>query len=276
MKRLTVLLLLSGCASTTTPADLKAARTAYDVTTTSAVIEPLSLVAARDALDKAEASFKRHGDTPETRTLAYVAERKAEIARSTAHTLAAERVVKAENKDIAFVDRDPLRAGARAPVSTTEALVYTAGALHRERAAMESELEHQAEIIDRLHSVARIKERPGGFDAQMPAVRLFEGATTELKEPESPELDAIAFAIVRTAPHSSVVVESHADGLRGGDAADARLAQTRADAVADYLAERGVDRKNIRAVGLAPKHWDPDAAGLHGDERSIEIQVTAR
>ena len=66
------------------PAELNAARTSYGHTTNgpASQLAPEAVLEARGALDRAEASFKANGDTPETRTLAYVAARKAEIERS--------------------------------------------------------------------------------------------------------------------------------------------------------------------------------------------------
>jgi outer membrane protein OmpA-like peptidoglycan-associated protein len=275
MNRVTCLLALlaSGCASGA-PSDLRAARDAYTLTTTSAVIDPLPLVDARTALDRAEKSYKRRGDNEVTRTFAYVAERKAEIAQSAGRIIAEERATKQADKDIAVIDDDPLRTGQRLPATTSEALVYTAGALARDRAVVRSEQREEGEIVDNLHHVGHMRDEPGGFDVMLPAPRLFDGDATVLRGPVS-ELDTIAFAILRAAPHHNVTVESRADTPNGPDAYDRHIAQLRADAVAAYLAERGVDKTRIHAVGLPPQHWDPEAASLHGLERRIEVRVSA-
>jgi outer membrane protein OmpA-like peptidoglycan-associated protein len=209
-----------------------------------------------------------------TLTLAYVVERKAEIAQSTERVLADEWATKNAKAAIATADEDPVRTGERLPENTNEALVYTAGALARQRAVAQRELREESNIIDNLHHVGRLREVPGGFDITLPAPRLFEGNATDLKGPVS-ELDAIAYAIVHAAPNHMVTIESRADAPGDLDAYDAHVAQLRANAVAAYLAAHGVDRKLIRAIGLPPQHWDPEAAALHGLERRIEVRVTS-
>ena len=271
MRAWPLLLGLAGCAHAA-PSDLRAARSAYAVTTTSAVIEPEALVAARTALDRAERSYRRHGDTQGSRTLAYIAERKAEIAQSAQRVAGAGRAIKGTEKAIINPGNDPLRAGRRAPTSTTEALVFTAGALSREHQAAEAELQKEADVVDDLHHVARVKDEPGGFAVRIAAPDLFAGDDTDLVGP-SPNLDAVAFAIVRAASDHVVVVEARADSASRGDACDQAIAQKRAQAVADYLAGRGVARAHVRASGLSPEHWDPHAAGLHGRENRVDVRV---
>jgi outer membrane protein OmpA-like peptidoglycan-associated protein len=265
-------LLLAGCASGP-PSELPVAREAYAITTTSADVDPASLLAARTALDQAERSYKHQGSTPGTRTLSYVAEREVESAQSTARQLSLQRTIKRTEHDIATAGNDALREGVRLPTTTDGALVYAAGALQRSRTEQQTALRAEGEIVDGLHHVGHTKEHPGGFDITIPAPRLFLGDDTLLAEPTSAELDAVAIAIVRTAPRDTVTIESHADTGRG-DAIDRYIAQKRANAVADYLSERGVSRTQIHALGLPPVHWDPDAAALHGLERSIKIRVT--
>lgn len=219
-------------------------------------------------------SYERRGDDDVTRTFAYVAERKAEVAQSAGRLITEERATKKADTDIAVIDDDPVRAGQRLPATTSEALVYTAGALARQRAAIRSELREEGDIVDNLHHIGHMRDEPGGFDVMLPAPRLFDGDATVLRGSVS-ELDTIAFAIVRAAPHHLVTIESRADTPNGSDAYDAHIAQLRSNAVAAYLAEHGVDKTRIRAVGLPPQHWDPEAAGLHGLERRIEVRVSA-
>ena len=271
MKRWLFLLAASAC-SHVAPSELAAARSAYAVTTTSAVIEPSSLVAARTALDTAERSYKRHGNTDGSRTLAYVAERKAEIAQSAGRIVADGRAIKRTETSIIDPTSDPLRTGHETPVTTTEALVYTAGALGRARQAEETELRNDADIVDGLHRVAHVKEEPGGFAVRVPSAKLFTGSETELAGPSS-ELDAVAFAIARTAQDHVVRVESRADSVSGCDVCDRVTAQKRAESVSRYLVEHGVAKSKVQAVGLPPEHWDPGAAGLHGRENRVDIRV---
>lgn len=81
------------------------------------------------------------------------------------------------------------------------------------------------------------------------------GLTSEAKE----MLDGIVGQIMEN-PEAEILVEGHADGtpvLRGGFQSNWDLSQARANSVAKYLKDKGVDAARIQAVGRA--HTDPVA-----------------
>ncbi|AUX23131.1 hypothetical protein SOCEGT47_036500 [Sorangium cellulosum] len=84
---------LSGCASAPPPAELVSARKSYERARTSAAAElaPADLRSARDALERAERALTGALGSIEARDLAYVAERRAQLAESLGKTAAAER-----------------------------------------------------------------------------------------------------------------------------------------------------------------------------------------
>jgi outer membrane PBP1 activator LpoA protein len=77
--------LFAGCA-TATPKELVSARNAYNHASSgiAADIAPAELHVAKTALDEAEKSFKSDPESFKTKDLAYIAQRKAEIAEATA------------------------------------------------------------------------------------------------------------------------------------------------------------------------------------------------
>ncbi|HEY2368717.1 MAG TPA: DUF4398 domain-containing protein [Polyangiaceae bacterium] len=260
------------------PAELSAARDAYGRTTNgpASQLAPQAVLEARGALDRAEASFKTNGDTPETRTLAYVAARKAEIARSAGRIAEHEREIRAAGKDLALAEEQTLDDGRRLPRSTSEALSFTANALQRERVARAQMDRATEETIDELHHVARLKRTPTGFMVTLSAPQMFEGDT--LSDAAASRLDSIAVAIAKSAPGATVTIESHADTDNMGDQWDKGVAQKRADTIAAYLATHGVPRATIKPVGLPPRHVDRNAADyyIRGLDRRIEIIVTPK
>lgn len=260
------------------PAELSAARDAYGRTTNgpASQLAPQAVLEARGALDRAEASFKANGDTPETRTLAYIAARKAEIARSAGRIAQHERDIRAAGKELASVEEQSLEDGRRLPRTTSEALAFTANALQRERAARAEMDRATEETIDELHHVARLKRTPTGFKVTLSAPEMFEGDT--LTDSAASRLDSIAVAIAKSTPGSLVTIESHADTANMGIQWDKAVAQKRADTVAAYLATHGVQRANIKPVGLPPRNVDRNAADyfIRGLDRRIEIIVTAK
>src|SRR5512142_1239716 len=110
-------LVLAGCGGAAIPPpELTAARTAYGQTTNSPASQyaPEQVLAAREALDRAEASWKKHGASEETRTLAYVAHRKAEIARSAGRIGVDQHNIQQAARDLAEVEAELLQRAARA------------------------------------------------------------------------------------------------------------------------------------------------------------------
>jgi outer membrane protein OmpA-like peptidoglycan-associated protein len=82
---------VAGCAAST-PRELLDARYAYQRASSgpAAEVSPDTLAEAREALNDANRSFERERDSERTRTLAYVALRKAQIAESRARAIVAE------------------------------------------------------------------------------------------------------------------------------------------------------------------------------------------
>lgn len=273
-----VVVSLTACgAAQIPPTELSAARDAYGRTTNgpASQLAPEAVLEARGALDRAEASFKKTGDTPETRTLAYVAARKAEIARSAGRIAMHEREIRAAGKDLAFAEEQTLEDGKRLPRSTSEALAFTANALQRERVARAEMDRATEETIDELHHVAHIKRTPTGFMVTLAAPEIFEGDA--LTDAAASRLDSVAVAIAKQ-PGAAVTIESHADTANMGDLWDKGVAQKHADTIAAYLATHGVPRATIKPVGLPPRHVDRNAADyfIRGLDHRIQIIVTPK
>ena len=275
---LVVSLSLTACgAAKIPPPELGAARDAYGRTTNgpASQLAPEAVLEARGALDRAEASFKKNGDTPETRTLAYVAARKAEIARSAGRIAMHERDIRAAGKEIASAEEQALEDGKRLPRTTSEALAFTANALQRERVARAEMDRATEETIDELHHVAHLKRTPTGFMVTLTTPGMFDGDS--LTDAAAARLDSIAVAIAKE-PGAAVRIESHADTENMGDLWDKGVAQKHADKIAAYLATHGVPRDTIKPVGFAPKHVDRNAADyfIRGLDHRIEIIVTPK
>ena len=88
-----LLLSMFECAASVVPQDLLTARSAYDraLHGLTATVDPADLYVAKETLDAAEKSFADHGDTGETRDLAYTADRQVQIAESHTRTVQAAR-----------------------------------------------------------------------------------------------------------------------------------------------------------------------------------------
>jgi len=263
----------TACATSRPPQELIDARSAYTVTATTRADDPALLGATRDALARAERSFAHHGDIEQTRDLAYVAERTAEVAQSAARVATAQRALRRAEEERANVQR--LGEGSRVPRDTIEALIYTTGALARERLATQEAARKAVEPIDDLHRLIPMLQRSlsGGWSVTLTAPNVFDAGAIVIGRP-SPQLDAIAHTIVATNPDAIVTVESHADS-HIGEVHDVFVARMRANAVAAYLSTHGVPHDHLRSVGLGPRHILPGSASydMRGLDRRIKITV---
>jgi outer membrane protein OmpA-like peptidoglycan-associated protein len=87
-------------------------------------------------------------------------------------------------------------------------------------------------------------------------------------------LDTIAESM-RQYPNSLIDIMGHTDST-GSDAYNEDLSKRRADAVADYLAMRGVSRARIATIGYGERYPVADNATEAGRSlnRRVEIKIT--
>jgi outer membrane protein OmpA-like peptidoglycan-associated protein len=158
---------ICGCAATV-PNELEVARRAYTQASSgsAAQLAPAELHKARKALDLAEQSFAKDADSYQTRDLAYVAERKAQMAE-----IYASIGIQQENKarsDTKFqsTQGDILRETtqsldeARTALAISEAVAEQVGLAAAERLAVEQEIRLKSEEVARLEAEQRA--RPAG------------------------------------------------------------------------------------------------------------------
>jgi outer membrane protein OmpA-like peptidoglycan-associated protein len=104
----------------------------------------------------------------------------------------------------------------------------------------------------------------------------FARASADLDGRSRPTLDELA-RIARACPEVLIEIEGHTDA-EGTPERNAGLSKRRAEAVAQYLAEAGVDAERLSAIGygetrpVAPN----DTAGNRARNRRIEFAVRSQ
>jgi outer membrane protein OmpA-like peptidoglycan-associated protein len=164
--------LVCGCAATV-PNELAVARRAYTQASSgsAAQLAPAELYKARQALDLAEQSFAKDADSYQTRDLAYVAERKAQMAEVYA-SIGIQQESKARS-DTKFqtTQGDILRETtqsldeARTALAVSEAVAEQVGLATAERLAVEQEMRLKAEREARLEAAAQRTRAAGDQSA---------------------------------------------------------------------------------------------------------------
>jgi outer membrane protein OmpA-like peptidoglycan-associated protein len=281
---LSFLLLLGtvACGATLPPPELVDARKAYEHAskTLAPQLAPAQLDTAKQALDKAEKSFEDQGVDAPTPDLAYVAQRKAEIAEAVAGKVAAERDAEGADKklrDAQGEGLDKTRAELNKERQNTE---KTKAELEQERKELGVEKVARAEAERRaaaamasLAEVAKVKEEARGMVITLSGAVLFATGKYDLLPIARDKLDEVAKALIDQG-YKSILVEGHTDS-KGKASDNDTLSLKRAESVRTYLVSRGIPNDKIRASGLGSSRSIADNSSPDGraNNRRVEIVV---
>jgi outer membrane protein OmpA-like peptidoglycan-associated protein len=281
-------LLLVACAglfvacATTLPKELGNAREAYRQASAgpAAVVAQAELHVAGQALAKAEQSFADNPDSYMTRDLAYVAQRKAELAEATA-SIVGEQKSQAQSKNDYQATQGRIIAETRKDLNDTTAALtesqhsgeVTAGRLSAEQAARVEAEKRAADAVAALARLAAVKEEPRGMVITLSGSVLFASNQSTLLPEARTRLDQVA-EVLLTTRERSLVVEGHTDS-QGKDAFNMDLSQRRADAVRNYLVQRGYQADLIQAHGIGEGSPVADNGTAEGraNNRRVEIVI---
>jgi outer membrane protein OmpA-like peptidoglycan-associated protein len=266
------------CGATMPPPELVDARKAYDHASHSmaAQLAPAQLDTAKQALDKAEKSFEDEGTDPPTADLAYIAQRKAEIAEAAASRAAAERDAEIADKQFKEAQIDGLDKTKAELSKERQASEKTKAELEAERKQLGAEKVARAEAerkaaaaMASLAEVAKVKEEARGMVITLSGSVLFATGKYELLPIARDKLDEVAKA-VSDQGYKSILVEGHTDAV--GKASDNEtLSLKRAESVRTYLVSRGIPSDKIRATGLGSQR--PIAENTTPDGRANNRRV---
>jgi len=231
------------CGSSAPTRELVDARHAYTVAEVgpAAQLEPDKLLTARQALDRAE---NAHKDDPGSETeahLAYLAERKAQIAVADAEIAAAKNTESKAEESY----REQLEQAASGNQSELQS---TRQELQGEREARAAAEARSAAALKSLAQVATVNEEQRGTVITLSGSVLFPSGTDQLSPIARQSLDRVATVLVDQPAEKQITIEGYTDS-RGSDAFNQQLSQKRADAVRSYLVSKGMQAQRLQAVG---------------------------
>ena len=274
--------LMLGCA-TTPPPQLVDARTAYTASNNglAAKLTPTELHDAALVLAKANAEFDAHGDTLQCRDYAYIAQNKIELADVKARTeLDRQKIAEAVKAGVVVRDKQ-VKSTQAALSSTREQLNAKTAESEKtaEQLAVEKEARSAAEsklagAMKDLADIAAVKEDSRGLVITLSGGVLFASNKYTLLNTAMTKLDQVAEALKAQGSDKRMVVEGHTDS-QGSDMINQPLSLNRANAVRDYLVNRGVDADKIRAVGMGSTRplLDNRNAENRANNRRVEIVI---
>jgi outer membrane protein OmpA-like peptidoglycan-associated protein len=288
---------LGACHSTSTTPQLRDARRAYDDAEDSpaATYAADELQGARRALDRAENAHEEEPGSHREAQLAYMAGRKAEIARAHGEMAAAERA-KAQARANANYQAQLARSAARRERGVEAAKVDRDGdgdkdevALARDRRPVDDRPrpvdrsrrdsdKRAASALQSLSQVANVKEEQRGIVITISGGLLFPSGEEQLSPIARQSLDQVAAAIAAQPDDRLIRVEGHTDAT-GSEAQNEQLSRKRAQAVAEYLSERDdIDEDRVEAAGHGESRpiADNDTAEGRSANRRVEIVISPR
>ena len=248
---------LLACGTPPPSDELVAARQTYQQAASSNAAElvPDQLLGAKQALDQAEAAHTGDPESFEERSLAYIAQRKAQLAMALAGQAAAKRDAAKADAEYKHL-QDELRKKAMSYAERNERelekirrqLAEQGSKLSAEKKArLEAEKKYLA-AMKSLEEIAKIKEEQRGLVITLSGAVLFTTGKADLLPIAREKLSKVAEVLHQQDPNKTIVVEGHTDSV-GTQAANMRLSERRANTVREFLVSKGVDAKRIRAEG---------------------------
>lgn len=265
-----ILGLVAGCASQP-PVELKNARAAYQdaMSSPAATYAPSDVYEAKKSLQRAEDYYRNEGDEPETRDLAYVAERMAIIAKSKGNN-----IVALNQKQQALNDLDQWRqqqaVATRTQLGQTkEQLAQSQQQLESERQARAAAEQRTADALTKMKGMTA-KQDQRGLVLTLSGQVLFASGKSEMLPTAQKRLDDV-IAALKEDPRSITIV-GHTDSV-GSDEKNMTLSQKRADAVRSYLTTHGIpeDRVTAQGMGKTQPVADNKTAEGRANNRRVEI-----
>jgi len=277
---------LLGCASRALPpAELVAARKAYEDAAAGPASDyaPASLDTAKQALGEAENAWK---DDPkakdaETRTLAYIAERRAltsdalgEAAKARKDRIKLDQeYMELQQKRATMTAEELERVRDRLAIASQKA-AHTEAELQKERAARADAEKKLSAAVASLAEMASVKEEARGMVITLNGSVLFTTGKYELLPIAKSKLDEVAKALQEQG-FTKIVIEGHTDS-RGVARDNDVLSERRAASVKEHLVSRGLDASKIQAVGLGSTRpvATNDTPEGRANNRRVELIVT--
>lgn len=285
----------ASCASVA-PKELVNARSAYHQASIGPAAEqsPAELHKAHEALIRAEKAFRDEPDSYKTRDLAYVAQRRAELAEA-AGIMAVDKARQAKaavdlrEKQTAIIKqgKEDLRLSKQQAADMEEDLLYSeqqAADIEQEllyseqqAAGMERDLrdaeKKTADALAELATLAALKEEKRGLVLTLPGAILFRSAESALLPTARVKLEQVADALIAI-DNRKIIVEGHTDSM-GSEPYNQNLSQNRAYTVRNFLVQRGYPADFIKAIGKGENSPVADNASAEGraNNRRVEIVI---
>ncbi len=238
-------------------------------------LAPAELHKAHEALQAAEKAFADEPREMHTRDLAYVAQRKAQMADAHAAIAASEARQNEAVKQLAdtqdqILDQAKMNADAANAnlAASQQDLALSEQAL---AAAEKARLEADARTAAALAELAAVKSEARGLVITLSGSVLFKSNESTLLPAAQTRLGQVAAALMAEKGRS-LVIEGHTDS-DGTDEANVQLSQRRAESVRSFLVSQGYDASLIVAHGIGESRPIADNSTPEGKANNRRVEI---
>jgi outer membrane protein OmpA-like peptidoglycan-associated protein len=258
---------LLACGADLAPRELLDARQAYEKakTGTASKYALAELETAKQALQEANTAFE-DGEDEKVADLAYVAERKSQLAEAAGE-------LEQANQDRASALASEQKAQEDYQSATEKELRTSRKAIEEEKAKRKAAEERAKAAMASLEEMGKVKEEARGTVITLDGSVLFASGKYELLPIARSKLTDIAHAL-RDQGYKKITVEGHTDS-RGSETTNTALSENRAMSVRTLMVSEGIDPSKITSVGLGEQRpvADNESAEGRANNRRVEIIV---
>ncbi|HXY06724.1 MAG TPA: OmpA family protein [Terriglobales bacterium] len=161
-----------------------------------------------------------------------------------------------------------IRAEAEAKEAAEKAKTEAAWAEAERARATTAALRRQ--LLQQLNTVLQTTDSPRGLVVNMADV-LFDFGKYNLKSDTQIKLAKLA-GIIQAHPGLRLAIEGHTDNI-GGDEANMKLSQQRADCVRDFLVQQGLGQEAVTAVGLGKAEPVANNSTSEGRQKNRRVEI---
>lgn len=268
---------LSACGAAAGPSSqLVTARYNFEQARTApgAELVPDRVLAARQALMRAERIHAEEPGSAAERHYAYLASRKAGLAMAHGELALAERSeALADRRYNELQNEMRLRAQQKLRDARSQ-LATTRVSLEKEHQARIDAEKSAAAALESLKEFATVRADQQETIITLTGEVLFRVGESQLIPTARRSLELVAEAIKQQDENKAIIVEGHADS-RGSDAMNQELSEARARAVQQFLIDHGLNGRNIQAVGRGESEPIANNATPEGraNNRRVEIII---
>jgi outer membrane protein OmpA-like peptidoglycan-associated protein len=236
-------------------------------------VDPADVHEAEVALQRAERAWHDSPDDPSTVDLAIIADRRALLAQSQAGVIEA-----GQQEQQARAKLDAARAAQLE--SARNRLGVTEQQLQQTQASAAAEEQKLRDMQDRLQKaretiakIATVKEDPRGMVIELQGDVLFKTGKFDLKPAAMAKLDQIADAL--RGKDQPILVLGYTDDVGTPDH-NLSLSLSRAQAVRDYLASKGIPQDLLKAEGKGQEDPVSDNTSIEGRSQNRRVEIVVQ